>query len=370
MGHTGNDEGLGLERDEETADLARDERRETRRSGSWWHRRRVKPEDREQILGRLFFEAESRKPYWYRFALLQGLASVIAVLGVLSNSPAIVIGAMLLAPLMTPVLALAAALAMAWPRRAAKAGLMVVAATAGSVLVAWLVAVVIPSAQVGELPAELLSRTHPSLLDLLVALAAGVAGGYSLVREEVGSSLPGVAVAVALVPPLAVVGASLHLGEGDLALGAALLYLVNLTAIVLASGVVFLVTGFIPAVRITRLSGRVASTIALVVVLVGVLAVPLTRGLQDAIRDDRAETAALDEVEAWLGEQQLEVVSLVVKGDSITVDLIGEGPPPPTSDLSSRLEARLGRPMSATVRWVERHVDSNAPPSGFIDPGR
>lgn len=175
---------------------------------------------------------------------------------------------------------------------------------------------------------------------------------------------------MALVPPLAVVGASLHLGEGDLALGAVLLYLVNLAAIVLASGVVFLVTGFIPAVRITRLSGRVASTIALVVVLVGILAVPLTRGLQDSIRNERAEAAALDEVEAWLGEQQLEVVSLVVEGDSITVDLIGEGPPPPTSDLSSRLEARLGRPMSATVRWVERHVESNAPDSGFVDPSR
>lgn len=130
----------------------------------------------------------------------------------------IVIGAMLLAPLMTPVLALAVALVMAWPRRAARASLLVVAASVGSVLLAWAVALLMPHSHV-VVPYELLSRTRPTLLDLVVALAAGAAGGYALVREEVGTSLPGVAVAVALLPPLAVAGASLELCRSDLALG-------------------------------------------------------------------------------------------------------------------------------------------------------
>jgi uncharacterized hydrophobic protein (TIGR00271 family) len=268
---------------------------------------------------------------------------------------------MLLAPLMTPVLALAAALVMVWPRRALRATLLLVAATVGSVVLAWVVAHLVPHAAGAVLSNELLSRTHPSLLDLVVALAAGVAAGYATVREEVGVALPGVAVAVALVPPLAVVGISLELGRSELAVGAALLFLVNLTSIVLASGIVFVATGFIPAVRITRLSGRVGLTVILSAVAVSALAVPLTRGLQDAVRIQRTTDAAVAEVEDWLGDRLIETVGIVVDEETVIVDLIAEEPPPSAAELGIRLEERLGHPVLVTIRWIEGHIDSQAP---------
>ena len=237
-----NEEVPELERDKETVDLDKDERAEERNhrgAGSWWERRRVEPDERDRILGQLFYEKERRRPYLYRFALLQSASVVIASIGIAADSPAIVIGAMLLSPLMTPVLSVAAAATMIWPKRAAKSIGLVVLASLGSMLLAWAVAALTPELEVGLLPNELLARTRPTLFDLAVALAAGTAGGYAMVREEVGSALPGVAVAVALVPPLAVVGAALDLGRSDLAVGAGLLYLTNLTAIVLAGGVVF-----------------------------------------------------------------------------------------------------------------------------------
>ncbi len=105
-------ESADLEHDEETADLDRDERVEERvdeNARNWWQRRRVGADERDEILGRMFYEGDRFRPYLFRFATLMALAVVIAVLGVVADSAALVIGAMLLAPLMTPVLALAAA---------------------------------------------------------------------------------------------------------------------------------------------------------------------------------------------------------------------------------------------------------------------
>lgn len=88
-----------LERDAETVDLDEDERAEERnheRALSWWERRRVEPEERDRILGQLFYEGERRRLYLYRFTLLQSASVVIASVGVAADSPAIVIGAMLL----------------------------------------------------------------------------------------------------------------------------------------------------------------------------------------------------------------------------------------------------------------------------------
>jgi uncharacterized hydrophobic protein (TIGR00271 family) len=356
-----------LDRDEETVDLDKDERveaRNHRRALSWWERRRVEAEKRDRILGQLFYEGERRRPHLYRFTLLQSASVVIASIGIAADSPAIVIGAMLLSPLMTPVLSVAAAATMIWPKRAARSIGFVVVASLGSMLLAWAVAALIPEVQVGMLSNELLARTRPTLFDLAVALAAGTAGGYAMVREEVGSALPGVAVAVALVPPLAVVGTALNLGLSDLAVGAGLLYLTNLTAIVLAGGVVFLATGFIPTVRITRLSRQVALAVTLALIPVGVLAIPLYNSLEIAVRDGQAAAITSEEVDTWLSDRQLEVVDVSVDGDEVLVELTGEHQPPPVDELGRRLEEVLDRRVVLTVNLTERRQETYATPSG------
>ncbi|MEZ5215893.1 MAG: DUF389 domain-containing protein [Ilumatobacteraceae bacterium] len=229
------------------------------------------PDERRRVLETL---AVSRHPHWLRrFAIMLTLSVVIAVMGLSTDSAAVVIGAMLVAPLMTPVLGTAACLSMGWVMRAARTAVIVMLASIGSIAVAWLLASFVPDP---ILTGETLARTSPGVTDLIVALSAGAAGAYATVRTDVSNSLPGVAVAVALVPPLATVGITLEQDRSDLAKGAALLYTTNLVAIVLAGILVFLATGFVPRRRLAHAPRRVLLATVAAVVAIAAIAIPLT----------------------------------------------------------------------------------------------
>lgn len=169
--------------------------------------RELSLEERARILDELFFEGDRRAPYLWRFVALILFSSSIAAFGLLNDSGAVVIGAMLVAPLMTPILGLAAATVQAWMARQVESLAIIGGGALLAVGVGWIVARLLPEVDEDvSLPGELLARTAPNLLDLAIAVAAGAAGGYVLVRKEAGSALPGVGIAVALVPPLATVG--------------------------------------------------------------------------------------------------------------------------------------------------------------------
>ncbi|MCO6451295.1 MAG: DUF389 domain-containing protein [Caldilineales bacterium] len=181
------------------------------------------------------------------FLTMMALSTLIASLGLLLNSTAVVIGAMLVAPLMGAIVAL---------------GLGVVHGDANLLKLAFLttlkgVILAIPLAFVTgvlsrliipgiAMTPEMYARGQPGLLDLFVAIFAGAAGAYALCRQSVKASLPGVAIAVALVPPLATVGLSLALGDFGNASGAMLLFVTNLIGIAATGGLVFLLMGFQP----------------------------------------------------------------------------------------------------------------------------
>ncbi|MCB0984077.1 MAG: TIGR00341 family protein, partial [Ilumatobacter sp.] len=188
---------------------------------------RISPEERRAVLDAVALR-QTKASLW-RFAVLQILAVTIAVMGLVTDSAAVVIGAMLVAPLMSPIMGVAASLSMGWIARAARTMLLVLVAAAGSVALAYLLTSFVPGS---GLTAEVLARTSPGATDMVVALAAGLAGAYATVRPNVSASLAGVAVAVALVPPLAAVGVALQAGEMGLAQGALLLFFTNLSAIV------------------------------------------------------------------------------------------------------------------------------------------
>ena len=177
------------------------------------------------------------------FFMMIGLSAGIAALGLILNSPAVIIGAMLIAPLMSAIVAMGLAIVqgdMTFLLRALRATLR-----GTGVVIA--VGIVIGLFYVDrEGTQEMLSRTEPTLLDLLVATASGVAAAYALCRKNVSAALPGVAIAVALVPPLATVGLFLGIGDVYLAYGASLLFITNLAGITCASGVVFTLFGFRP----------------------------------------------------------------------------------------------------------------------------
>ncbi len=181
------------------------------------------------------------------FYVLITLSAAIAAAGLLLNSPAVVIGAMLVAPLMSPIVGVGMSMVLG------EIGFLRNALTAvvrGAILAIG-VGMLLGIAQLGteQLPTEVLGRTAPSLLDLLVALFSGLAGAYALCYSQAAGALPGVAIAAALVPPLAVVGICITTGNLLLASGALLLFGTNLITISVASAIIFFLLGFRPHER-------------------------------------------------------------------------------------------------------------------------
>lgn len=176
------------------------------------------------------------------FVFLAGSA-LIATLGLFQNSPAVIIGAMIIAPLMRPLTGLSLAILTADTRLLGRALLTLLVGTFIGITISLLLGLLFQSL---ELTPEIVSRTHPTLLDLGVAIAAGVIGAYCQADESLSNTLAGVAIAVALVPPLCVVGIGIAHGSSSVSAGAALLYATNLVGITIAGALVFLLKGFIP----------------------------------------------------------------------------------------------------------------------------
>lgn len=214
----------------------------------------------------------------FDYTVLITLSAAIAALGLILNSPAVVIGAMLVAPLMSPIVATGMALILGDARFLRFA--------LGSAVRGAIIAIVV-GILVGLLPgdnmtAEVLARTQPSLIDLGVALFSGLAGAFALTYWEASGALPGVAIAAALVPPLASVGISFADGDWRRGLGALLLFATNYITIALAAAFVFGVFGFRPnrtaksSRRVRFNSGRIA---LLAFLIVGLILTPTTISL-------------------------------------------------------------------------------------------
>jgi uncharacterized hydrophobic protein (TIGR00271 family) len=303
---------------------------------SLWERLREREtwtdEQRADVLDQLFPDDDRRIQYIKRFTVLIVLSTTIAAFGLLANSAAVVIGAMLVAPLMTPMLALSASLIYAQMRRFVGALLMVIFGTVAAIAVGWLVAFIASGGVTPEsLESEILSRTSPSLLDLGIAVAAGLVAGYVLTHRGALSSLPGVAIAVALVPPLATVGVTLQLGAPDLAAGALLLYTTNLIAIVLSASIVMLMSGFVPD-QIRQLArGRMGVRLLPWAVALVAVTVPLAIHTRAVLEEESFSRLVSQSVAQWDPRATIVNQDTSIGSDratvAITVATIGDGRP-------------------------------------------
>ncbi len=317
--------------------------------------RELSLEERARILDELFFEGDRRAPYLWRFVALILFSSSIAAFGLLNDSGAVVIGAMLVAPLMTPILGLAAATVQAWMARQVESLAIIGGGALLAVGVGWIVARLLPEVDEDvSLPGELLARTAPNLLDLAIAVAAGAAGGYVLVRKEAGSALPGVGIAVALVPPLATVGITLGLGRTDLTDGAVLLFVTNLACITLAAAIVFMFAGFVP--RLDRLLSRRGRWISFLITGIVVLAVAIPLATYTAIQWSEARTEdRVDEVVAeWDPTLTVDAVDVDHSASPLAVSVAVSGPQPPDNPdgLAALLSRQEGEAVTVSVRYT------------------
>jgi uncharacterized hydrophobic protein (TIGR00271 family) len=174
------------------------------------------------------------------FITMLSLAAIVASIGLLQDSPAVVIGSMLLAPLMTPMIGCGLALAQANQKLGNTALKTVAVGLLCTLAISFFIGLIAPGA---ELTPQIYARGEPTVLDLVVALASGAAAAYALARPNLVGSIAGVAIATALVPPLCSVGLSLAFADMTNAKGAALLFVTNFLVIVLAAAFTFRLIG-------------------------------------------------------------------------------------------------------------------------------
>ena len=203
------------------------------------------------------------------FIGMLGLASAVASLGLLQNSPAVVIGSMLLAPLMTPIIGLGLALGQADQRLMRLCGKAIGLGFLLTLAVSYLIGIITPSG--ATLSQEVLARGGPNVLDLLIAIFSAAAATFAMARPNIVGAIAGVAIATALVPPVCAMGISLANGELLNAFGAAVLFFTNLLAIIVTSSFVFSFLGVTSSRtlerhrRLTKL-GRLGLVVVLLVI--------------------------------------------------------------------------------------------------------
>lgn len=201
------------------------------------------------------------------YLMLTVTSCLLATLGLIINSAAVIIGAMIIAPLMLPLRGFAFGTLEGDLELFYKSFLSILVSTIVAVLCASLVGAAIGVPQFGS---EILGRTEPTLIDLLIAILAGSISGYSKIRPQIGDALPGTAIAVALMPPLCVVGLALSESSWQMASGAALLYLTNLIGINIACLVVYVIGGYAKGNDLARTISWWIS-----ICLMGMLVIPL-----------------------------------------------------------------------------------------------
>lgn len=200
------------------------------------------------------------------YIALMMLSTTVAALGLFVNSAAVIIGAMILAPLMAPLVSAAMGLLRGERALLTQSLKTIAIGISLSVFTAALIARLFP---IETITPEISGRLQPAILDLGIAIACGIAGAYAYARSSVMRSLPGVAIAVALVPPLCVVGIGVGWWRFDMVLGAGLLFVTNLIGVIGAAVVTFLVLGYAPVQRARR--GLLVTAVA-----TALIAIPLS----------------------------------------------------------------------------------------------
>lgn len=304
----------------------------------------------------VFFDGVDAPARYSRFWMLLVLSSIIASAGVVADSTAAVIGAMIVAPLLGPIQGTMLATVLGDRRNLTSSLLLVVAGAATAVAIGFVVGLITITDIVAATNSQVAGRVSPRLIDLLAALATGVVGSVALVRRDIGDTLPGVAIAISLVPPLTVVGLTLESGALDEAFGALLLFVTNVVAII-ATGIA--VMSFYGVTKLTDVGAegnprRVAlrKPIALLAAMFVVIGLPLTLTTIDIGAKSIVEHAVVDEAQQWADRHDWVLVDTDFSTRELELRFEGAEPVPPVDELDAALVERGVDPELVTVVLV------------------
>ena len=325
-------------------------------------------EERKQTIAEI---SNSASP-GFDFFVMVVLSCSIATLGLITNSPAVIIGAMLVAPLMSPIVGIGLA-SITGEARLAEASL---SSLLRGALLAVLLAIImtyinrfLPFVVLQELPTEIVARTHPSPIDLGIGMAGGLAAAYAMTRRNLSAALPGVAIATALMPPLCTIGIGIALGRWDVAGGASLLFVTNAITIAFAAALVFFLRGFAP--HASRNGWRLPRSLIISAILTLALLIPLTyysvrffgeasqnREINDVVKSQvvRLNGAELVELSVTRTDGQLDMVITLRTSTPLSYQQVVE--------LQKNIVAILKQPVSLKVNQVfAEQLDPLIPPT-------
>lgn len=339
--------------------------------------------ERQEILRTYFPRRRHRRALIERFVVLLVVSVVIATLGLWRDSAAVVIAAMLVAPLLVPIVGLSLAVVMGWLRAQLLLLMLLILSSAFACLVGYLVIAAFAPPDDIELTGQILARTEPTFEDLLVAACAGFIAAFAHLRREGAGAVQGAAIAVALVPPLAAASVLFYQNQWTPALNALLLFATNVATVVLIAAVTFLLMGF----RTGRHRGSsirpiLGSTLAVFAVVV-VVAIPLLERTRAIIVELREEVRTKDAVRSYLVDVDLLIDRIEIEGDVVFLELrsvlpleeftnpnlwvVGgrEAVDRELEELQRIVSAELGRPMILDITWDVDAKERVRPPGDW-----
>ncbi len=335
----------------------------------------IRPDALPAIYQQVFATAElTSLLYWLEIFFAAG----IATFGLVENSPAVIIGAMLISPVMGPIMATGLSLAVGDPYLGITAIVNLLASVTMSVAFSGFLVWLLPFHYATS---EILARTKPNLLDLGIALLSGLAGSVAVSRggSDGAAAIPGVAIAVALMPPLCTIGFGLGTGLNlEIMGGAGLLFLTNLVAIVASAFLVFLLLGMsaaetrgamfasrarVPlprlfsegtAARLLATGGQLRWRVVMLVILLASVAVPLRRALLEVANETSIRTAVQYELKRLVPSGELVSQQVTVGAGEIAIRLISTAGVPESKLTRARQELmrKTGRDVKLSVEAV------------------
>lgn len=273
------------------------------------------------------------------FMIMLILSGIIAIAGIITDSTATVIGAMIIAPLATPILGIALGIVTGHLSLVLRSMLWVVIGMTIVIFLGTLFSALIADPASLATNSQITGRTSPNMLDLVAALATGTAGAFAMCRRDLSAVLPGVAISISLVPPLGVVGVCAGQGDWDSAFGALLLFLSNLVALVIAGSIIFTMAGYARDPESSPTANRrraylVVGVLALLVTL------PLAANSLFSLAVARWTVQISDATEQWLdGDDSVIVEGVEWQALTAVIDVTApDGAIPPVDELRGLLD--------------------------------
>lgn len=289
-----------------------------------------------------------------KYILLVVMATAIATLGLLQSSAPVVIGAMLVSPLLGPIMGIGFGLAVI------DSGLIkrsLVTLAVGTILAIVVAVIIIWISPIKDVTPEIRARTQPTLIDLGVAVVGGIAGVYAILRKLSGVMV-GVAIATALLPPLSTVSFGVITGRYDFAMGGGLLFLTNIVAIAICVAIVARFNKFGPSLTPQHTVMQVTGIVA----ALGVLSIPLAISFNNIAREVRARNAVQSELNDVLARgDRVDTMNVRVEGHTIGIDgvvLVNQYNPNLNQHLTERLSKDLDREVRVSIAQLRQQTNA------------